>query len=161
MANKVHESLGVPVTYVVSNPSSYAYLDAERPVGDGKDVGPFADASKCANYDRWPYGLQDRGGYTASIPDDQLKKQLVARPAILLLGGLDTLPLAGFDSSCSAMAQGPNRLARGQAYASYVGRKYGAPHKVVVIALCGHNGRCMFTDRQALGILFAKPDLPR
>ena len=31
MANKVHDTLGVPITYVVSNPSSYAYLDANRP----------------------------------------------------------------------------------------------------------------------------------
>jgi len=95
--------------------------------------------------------------YTGSIPDDQLKKQLVARPVIYLLGGLDTLPLAGFDSSCSAMAQGPNRLARGQAFASYVSKKYGAPHKVVVIPLCGHNGRCMYTAADALKLLFPKP----
>jgi len=32
MANTVHEKLGVPVTYVVANPSSYAYLDNTRPV---------------------------------------------------------------------------------------------------------------------------------
>jgi hypothetical protein len=32
-----------------------------------------------------------------------------------LVGEYDTLPLAGFDASCPAMAQGPSRLARGQA----------------------------------------------
>jgi pimeloyl-ACP methyl ester carboxylesterase len=31
MANQVHETLGVPLTYVVANPSSYAYLDGMRP----------------------------------------------------------------------------------------------------------------------------------
>ena len=31
MSNKRHESLGVPVTYVVSNPSSYAWPSDERP----------------------------------------------------------------------------------------------------------------------------------
>src|SRR5690349_20210027 len=38
MANKVHESLGVPVTYVVANPSSYAWPDGMRtmPVDDGE-----------------------------------------------------------------------------------------------------------------------------
>src|ERR1039458_10060354 len=35
MANTVHDNLGVPVTYVVSNPSSYAYLDNTRPNPDG------------------------------------------------------------------------------------------------------------------------------
>jgi hypothetical protein len=44
MANKVHETLGLPLAYVISNPSSYAYLDPERPTDDGKDVRPFADA---------------------------------------------------------------------------------------------------------------------
>ena len=32
MANQVHETLGVPVTYVVANPSSYAWPDATRPM---------------------------------------------------------------------------------------------------------------------------------
>src|SRR3954465_11429669 len=44
MSNKVHGSLGVPVTYVVANPSSYAYPDATR---------PLADAGKCGTYNRW------------------------------------------------------------------------------------------------------------
>src|SRR6266545_8159733 len=37
MANRVHETLGVPVTYVVANPSSYAWPSATRPlpVDDG------------------------------------------------------------------------------------------------------------------------------
>jgi pimeloyl-ACP methyl ester carboxylesterase len=37
MANRVHDTLGVPVTYVVANPSSYAWPDNTRPqpVDDG------------------------------------------------------------------------------------------------------------------------------
>jgi pimeloyl-ACP methyl ester carboxylesterase len=31
MANQVHETLGVPVSYIVANPSSYAYPDNTRP----------------------------------------------------------------------------------------------------------------------------------
>jgi hypothetical protein len=88
--------------------------------------------------------------------DDQLKKQLAARPVIYLLGELDILPLAGFDSSCPAMAQGPTRLARGQNFAAYVNEKYKAQHKAVVVPLCGHNARCMFTSEAALPILFPK-----
>src|SRR5215471_18218163 len=74
MANRVHDTLGVPVTYVVANPSSYAWPDATRPLPMG-DAAPDAakgawetekvhtnfsygayDASACANYDRWPAG---------------------------------------------------------------------------------------------------------
>ena len=102
MANKVHDSLGVPVTYVVSNPSSYAYPDAQRPSTDGKGVGRFGDSRNCTTYNSWPYGLENRGnGYTSKIPDEQLKKQFVARPTVYLLGEIDILPLGGFDGSCS------------------------------------------------------------
>src|SRR5206468_8293686 len=134
MANRVHDTLGVPITYVVANPSSYAWPDATRPlpVDDGMpenakmawntemvhtkfSYGAF-DAKGCENYDRWPFGLTNRtSGYTAKTADDVLKKQLVARPTTYLFGQVDTLPLGGFDSSCSAMAQGATRRARGEA----------------------------------------------
>jgi pimeloyl-ACP methyl ester carboxylesterase len=168
MANKVHDTLGVPVRYVVSNPSSYAYVDAlrpvfeagtaTRPVGDySGQVGAFRDGRNCSTYDQWPYGLKSRTGYTAAIPDDLLKKQLAARPTMYLLGQLDILPLGGFDSSCPAMAQGPTRLARGQAFVNYLTTKHDArQHKALVIELCGHNARCMFTAEAALPILFPK-----
>jgi hypothetical protein len=115
------------------------------------------DARNCTTYDRWPYGMQGRSGYTAQIPDDQLKKQLASRSVTYLLGEIDILPLGGFDSSCPAMAQGPTRLARGQSFAKYVNQKYGAKHQVTVVPLCGHNSRCMFTADPALPILFPEP----
>jgi pimeloyl-ACP methyl ester carboxylesterase len=173
MANRVHDTLGVPVTYVVANPSSYAWPDATRPqaVDDGapdnakgawqtEDVhtrfsyGAF-DASACANFDRWPAGLENRtGGYTKDINEDQLKKQLVARPATFLLGQVDTLPLGGFDSSCPAMAQGATRRARGEAYVDYVNGKFGAKHKIQIVPECGHNDRCIYTTDVVLPIIF-------
>jgi hypothetical protein len=161
MANTVHDELGIPVTYVVSNPSSYAYLDptrpnAEAPASTNIEFGQFRDGRNCTTYDKWPYGLEDRAnaGYTAKMTDDQLRKQLVSRPVTYLLGEIDILPLGGFDSSCPAMAQGPTRLARGQAFAKLVTTKYAAKHKVAVVPLCGHNARCMLTSDVALPIIF-------
>jgi hypothetical protein len=157
MANRVHETLGLPVTYIVANPSSYAYLDAERPAADGNTFGAFGGADKCPNYDRWPYGMQNRAsGYTAKMGEEQLKKQLASRPVTYLLGEIDILPLGGFDSSCSAMAQGPTRLARGQAFSKFVTQKIGAKHETTVVPLCGHNARCMFTSEPALALVFPK-----
>jgi hypothetical protein len=157
MSNTVHETLGVPVTYVVSNPSSYGYPDGNRPVEGAKDLGPFDDARNCTTYNRWPYGLEGRIGYAAKLSDDQMKKQLLSRPTVYLLGGLDILPLAGFDSSCPGMAQGPTRLARGQTFAAYLKDKYGATqHTVTQIPLCGHNARCMYTADPAMKVLFPK-----
>ena len=146
MSNQVHETLGVPVRYVVANPSSYAWIDATRPV----------EVPNCPNFDRWPYGFKNRSGYAARISDEDLKKQLAARPTTYLLGQIDILPLGGFDSSCSAMAQGPTRLARGQAFGKYVQEQLSARHQIVEVELCGHNARCMFTAEAALPILFPK-----
>jgi len=157
MANRVHDTLGIPITYVVANPSSYAYLEPVRPTADGKEFRAFGDGRNCTTYDNWPYGLQKRTGYAGTIPDEQLKKQLISRPTTYLVGELDTLPLAGFDSSCPAMAQGANRNLRGQAFAKYVNERLGAQHAFAVIGLCGHNARCMFTSDVALAVLFPKP----
>ncbi len=94
--------------------------------------------------------MANRTGYTAQTTDDQLKKQLVERPTTFLLGQVDTLPLGGFDSSPNAMAQGPTRRARGEAFVKYVDEVLGAKHKIVIVPECGHNDRCMFTT----GIVF-------
>jgi pimeloyl-ACP methyl ester carboxylesterase len=157
MSNRVHETLGLPVTYVVANPSSYAYLDNTRPAGENAATfRPFGDGRNCTTYDHWPYGLQGRTGYASKESDDQLKKQLAARPTTYLLGEIDILPLGGFDSSCPAMAQGATRRARGEAFAKYVKEKFAANHKVQIVSECGHNARCMFTSEEALPILFPK-----
>jgi pimeloyl-ACP methyl ester carboxylesterase len=180
MANRVHGTLGVAITYVVANPSSYAWPVAVRPLPvddadpaaakDGWNLqpdnpiahtkftfGPF-DATKpgVANYNRWPAGLESRTGYTATMTDDQLRKQLVERPTTYLLGQVDTLPLGGFDASANAMAQGPTRRARGEAFFKYVTDVMGAKHKVIIVPECGHNDRCMYTTDVVFPVIFPK-----
>ncbi len=172
MTNQVHDRLGVPVTYVVSNPSSYAYPDDGRPTiaaysltanapgyipatpADPQPFRPLSDARNCATYDQWPFGLKQRTGYSAKQTDEQIKTQLAARTTTVLLGELDILPLGGFDGSCPAMAQGPTRLARGQAFAKRVNETLRAKHTVTIVPLCGHNARCIFTSDVALPVIF-------
>ena len=174
MSNQVNDKLGVPVTYVVSNPSSYAWPDSTRPTDAAYTVQAhapgyvpelpagspafraFTGSRDCTTYDLWPYGMKNRTGYTAKQSDDQLKLQLTSRPTTYLLGELDVLPLGGFDGSCPAMAQGPTRLARGEAFGKFVNEKLGAHHVVKVVPECGHNARCMFTSEEALPLLFPK-----
>jgi len=157
MANRVHDTLGVQLRYVVVNPSSYAYPDSMRPVAARGKIGfgPFEERS-CASYNRWPYGLDDRYGYAEKANADELRKQLAARPTTYLLGERDLLPVDGFDASCAAMAQGPTRLARGRAFAAYVNQRLGAHHVVRVVPDCGHDALCMFTADPALSVLFPK-----
>jgi len=175
MANRVHETLGVPVSYVVANPSSYAWPEATRPTA-ADDAAPenakggwstdtphtkFSygafDAAACANYDTWPAGLENRaGGYTAKTSDDQLKKQLVSRPTTYLFGQVDTLPLGGFDSSCPAMAQGATRRARGEAFVKFLNERMGARQAMQIVPECGHNDRCIYTTDAVLPVIFPK-----
>lgn len=175
MANRVHDTLGVTVTYVVANPSSYAWPDATRPTPTDDAApenargawstetphtnftyGPF-DARACANYDKWPAGLENRtSGYTAKTSDDQLKKQLVSRPTTYLLGQVDTLPLGGFDSSCPAMAQGATRRARGEAFVAFLNVRMGARQAIQIVPECGHNDRCIYTTDAVLPVIFPK-----
>ena len=164
-ANRVHDALGVKLEYFVADPSSYAYFDATRLPANAScnekgdctaEFGPYLDGGNCTTYDKWPYGLKGRtGGYTATLTDEDLKKQYTSRPVTYLLGELDTQPLAGFDSSCPAMAQGPNRLQRGLTYCSYMNKKFGAHHKVLVVPLCGHNARCIYTADVTLPLLWS------
>ena len=178
MSNKVHGKLGgVTVSYAVANPSSYAWPAAVRPLpvgnadpstadkealgDDGETVntnftyGPF-DSAKAPGYDKWPAGLEDRAGYTAGMSDEQLIKQLVERPTTYLLGQVDVLPLGGFDSSPSGMAQGPTRRARGEAFVKYVNETLGAKHEAIIVPECGHNDRCIFTTSVVFPVIFPK-----
>ena len=175
MTNKVHATPGVAISYVVANPSSYAWPAAVRPMptGDadpatadkealgpnGEKIhtnfafGPF-DSTRAPNYNKWPAGLVNRTGYTAGMSDDQLMKQLVERPTTYLLGQVDVLPLGGFDSSPNAMAQGPTRRARGEAFFKYVTETLGAKHNAIIVSECGHNDRCIFTTNTVFSSIF-------
>jgi len=173
LANRIHETLGVRVSYVVANPSSYAWPDATRalPVNDAapenavlgwKEETPHTqfsfgqfDSAKTPNYDHWPYGLENRtGGYTAKMSDAELKAQLASRPTTYLLSQVDTLPLGGFDGSAVAMAQGATRRARGEAFVKYINDHLGAKAKVMIVPECGHNDRCVYTTDAVLPVIF-------
>ena len=161
-ASRAETTGPVPIRYVVSNPSTYLYLDRTRPspAGSCSEKGctgefvEYADGRNCTTYDRWRNGLKEVSGYAAAVPTEDMKKQLVSRDVTYVLSELDTLPLFGFDSSGPAMAQGPNRLARGLAYWHYLRSKFGAQHKLVLVPACGHNGRCVYTDNRTLRVLF-------
>ena len=164
-ANKIHDRVRVPVEYVVSNPPSYVYLDDQRMPREyscdekghcDERFGPFADRRNCTTYNEWGHGLDKLRGYVADLTADQIRKQLISRPVTYLASELDTLPIAGFDSSCISMAQGPTRFDRAKAYFAHIAGKYRARHKFVPVPLCGHNARCVWTADAALPVLFPK-----
>jgi pimeloyl-ACP methyl ester carboxylesterase len=179
MANRIHDvahgTLGVAMSYVVANPSSYAWPTALRPLptgdanpataatealgSDGEKVhtnftyAPF-DSAKAPRYNRWPAGLDSLTGYVASESPEQLRRQLAARPTTYLLGQVDVLPLGGFDSSSTAMTQGPTRRARGEAFVKFITDSLGAHPTAIIVPECGHNDRCIFTTDVVFPAIF-------
>ena len=86
-------------------------------------------------YNNWPFGLAERtSGYTVGMTRRAAEEKTVSRPVTFLLGQVDTLPLGGFDSSPNAMAQGPTRRARGEAFVKYINEKLGAKHKMQIVS---------------------------
>ena len=175
MSNKLHEQLGVKLSYVVANPSSYPWPDTARPLPTGdahpsaaeqawQDQHPHArfefgalDTSQCPDFNHWPFGLDGRTtGYTRDMESQGLVRQLASRPTTYVLGQIDVLPVAGFDSSCAAMMQGPTRRARGEAFVAYMQQRSRAHHSIRIVPDCGHNARCIFTADEVLPILFPR-----
>ena len=177
MTSNVYNLPGTAISYVVANPSSYAYLDDSRPTASALPSNisaaapgfippppmnpppafvPFSDAKYCTGFDDWPYGLKNRVGYAARESAQELRTRAASRPVTYLLGDSDILPSGIFDVSCPAIAQGSTRLARGLAFAKYMKDNFGAHQETVVVPFCGHSARCLFTSDVALPIIFPK-----
>ena len=139
----------IGIRYVVANPSSYAYFSRERPVP--------AIAASCLGYNVWKYGMDGRPPYLADATPAALEQRYVERDVIYLLGSLDTKQAA--DKSCMGEAQGPNRYARGHAYADAMAKRdHGTPnHRVWDVAGVGHDGDRMLTSKCGLAALFDSP----
>ena len=174
ISNTVHGHLPYQLTYVASNASSYAYFDETRPresdyptsarapgfVPDevyeaevDQRYPAFDDAENCTTFNEWPFGMGHRYGYAERVPVEQMIAQAKSRRVTYLLGQLDILPIPHFPRSCPAMAQGPTRLARGEAYFKYIHER-GVDHTLKIVPMCGHNERCMFTSTTSLPVLF-------
>lgn len=146
---------GIAVSYLVANPSSYAYFDAQRPTASG-GFAPY-DAAACPGFDRWKYGMRDRAPYLAGRSPALLEAGYARRAVTYLVGGRDTDPTqAALDRSCPAEAQGSNRMARGRAYFRYLQMRHpqGLNQQFHVVPGVGHDGARMLTSPCALAVAF-------
>lgn len=143
---------GIDVRYVVSSPSSYAYFDATRPAP--------VDANACPSFDDWKYGMQKRPAYLADRTPAQLEAAYVKRRVQYLVGGNDNDPQQkALDQSCPAEAQGPQRVARAQAYVHYLQARHpeGIDQRLDIVPGVGHNGARMLTSACALAAMYDTP----
>jgi len=144
---------GIALRYVVSSPSSYAYFDAQRPADDGT---PFEPAT-CPGFDDWKYGMQKRPAYLADRTPAQLEAAYVARRVDYLVGGKDDDPQQkALDQSCPAEAQGPQRVARAEAYFDYLRARHpqGLNQQLHIVPGVGHDGARMLTSACALHAIY-------
>jgi pimeloyl-ACP methyl ester carboxylesterase len=153
---------GVRCRYVVSAPSSYAYVSAERfdrtsnqfRVPDG-DV-----AAACPEYNRWGYGLDSPYAYFSDVGAETIARRYAERTVLYLCGERDTDPDdPSLGKTCAAMMQGQHRLDRMCTFAAYLRHKYGesiaSRHVFAVVPGAGHSGRRTMTSEAGLRFLFS------
>jgi hypothetical protein len=148
---------GIHTRFVVANPSSYLYFDERRPTEHGFVSFPKA---RCRRFDHYKYGLEAPNAYVATQTIQALMSHYARQQVVYLLGTLDADAAHPFlDRSCAAEAQGPTRLARGQAYYQYLRVVLGhavrqRQHQVLVEGV-GHDQQRMFQSPCGLAWLFA------
>jgi len=159
----VEQSLGshVSLRYLVANPSSYVYLNKNRPVPGS--LTEFATPNnkawrECPDYNDYKFGLKDLNTYMRASRAKKIRKQFGARDVRYLLGAKDND--TGHDSlsrRCESNLQGPHRLARGLAFYNYLGEQYGPSiyerHRLVVVPNVGHTSS-IYTSECGLNYLF-------
>jgi hypothetical protein len=132
--------VGVKLRYVVADPGSWLYFDPWR-------ASPTSD---CPDFNRWKYGLEGLPNWLNQSPE-HARQQYAAADIRYLEGELDSSNAKGtfypiLDKSCAAMAQGPYRLQRGQAYQAYE-REQLKPNKtrpLTIVPGCAHEVTCVF-----------------
>jgi len=162
LAQPILESCGIEVSYVVANPSSYLYWNAERVVPGTRnefEVPPPETITACPGYDDYKYGLLGRNAYMSARSDSLLRAQYRDRLVTVLLGELDTDPNhSSLDTSCPAALEGAFRRERGIIYHAYLGHFFGATagetHRTISVPGVAHDSHDMFTSECGVAELF-------
>jgi pimeloyl-ACP methyl ester carboxylesterase len=141
---------GIRLRFVIANPSSYLYFSNDRP----------SSSAGCPAFSHWKYGPIDPPAYVGGISAAawrQLEADYARRDVIYLLGTADNDPhQEDLDVSCAGEAQGPFRLARGQAYFKYLHDRNHAEWNQHLRYVPGvaHTARGMFTSMCGVNGLF-------
>jgi hypothetical protein len=105
---------GASMSFGVGSPSSYLWLDTNRP----------SSTAGCADYDEYRYGLEgiDDLGYFEenNLSPETVKQRYFFRRIFYIVGKGDNVVDADLDVGCAANTQGANRLARASNFKSHV-----------------------------------------
>lgn len=156
---------GVPIRYVVANPSSHVYLTDERVSPDSRTRDEFAVPTGpvlggCEGYDRYGSGLQGLEGwsYLESVGADRIRAQYGQRDVVYLHGMNDNDPDGNaLARRCAAMLQGAHRLERGITYFNFVEHFYGPGghrHRIAFVPRVSHDHAGMWASDEGLLHIF-------
>lgn len=146
--NRVDGALGLPIRYLVANPSSYLYLESWRTVEN--------PGASCPKFNRYKYGLEGMTGYPLEAGSAAIKMNYPKRDVTYLLGELDVTDEHNMDKTCPAMVQGPNRRQRGMTYFERLNQTFKTGHKLVSVPGCAHSGQCMYRSENGKHAVFQK-----
>lgn len=160
---------------IVSNPSSYAYLDGRRFV-DGRFETPSAGKiASCPSYNEWEWGLEPGGRMLAPYKDraiqniggaTKLAERFATRDVVYLSGGQDRCNVTGLDrtgwcyshgleTTCGDMMEGRQRLERSMWYYHSLTEFFGRHvHCHAIVEGVGHDHSLMWESSIGLSALF-------
>jgi hypothetical protein len=142
--------------FIVMNPSSYLYPDDLRPLADGNFVLP--DTAACPEYNHYPKGLTRLNNYAQVIGADRIRRNMLQRDIVILLGGADTrTDDPDLDVTCWANVQGRFRLERGMFFVAHIRSfpEYGEKKNFTIVPGVGHEGD-MISTTEALSWIFGQ-----
>ncbi len=140
--------------FVPINPSSYTYLNTERPLNEQP---PFKFAcGRVKGFNEYKYGLDKLNSYGRERKDC-ISLQYAHRDVTYVLAEKDTDDNKNLDVSTAAMEQGKNRWVRGQAYFAHLQSFFGEKiHELLILSDVGHDAELVYLEDQVRKLLFRK-----
>jgi hypothetical protein len=168
----VHDQLrerGIYMRSIIANPSSFLYLDRQRPnlaaesgFIDYDEGVPLVAAEPCATFNNYLYGMDRLVPYMGRRPIADMLAAFRTRDIWIFNGMEDNQVRPDMDTSCPASLQGGNRLERGRRYYEYLGHFFGPDvydsKFIELVPGVGHDGRGIYTSDQGKAIIFIDAD---
>lgn len=164
-SGQAENNTAVNLRYIVSNPSSYFYLNNERRVEGTIDEFEIYNppTPDCMFFNNWKFGLENLTPYPylESVGAENIRNQMKQRNITYLMGELDIDPNSP-ETNCSAVVQGVHRLERGIIYFNYLKHYYSTNYnfdiknssKFKVVPNVGHSASGIFLSEEGISAIF-------
>lgn len=118
---------GIHTRYICGSPSSYVYMDGQRPNTNLPGQFYVPSASTYPTYNQWGYGLSNLYSYPNAVGSTFISNQYRQTYVVYCVGTLDNDPNdSTLDTSDEAELQGNSRWSRATNYFAYMSHIYGS-----------------------------------